>query len=172
MAASNTLTCSGKNPGLYEYVVCHNFMTHARINYTKLSKNNNRVFRNGVTPWNFLYYCLYEEAIRLQCFPPTRTYGRDDHYPICSKLKYREPGCIMHMALFTGAILSFAVLHTEKFAFQCATLPSWEWDLGIMLWISVVYPGIYVGGCWTVCAQSAREKFCNHAHFIDHTQYF
>ena len=26
--------------------------------------------------------------MHLQCFTPTRTYMRDDHYPICTKLHY------------------------------------------------------------------------------------
>ena len=51
--------------------------------------------------------CLYREAMHLQCFTPrryvmgvvTRTYERDDLYPICSKLQCREPACItMHVA--------------------------------------------------------------------------
>ena len=45
-----------------------------------------------------------------------------------------EPGCIVWLynacsytvALSPGTIPSFAVLHTEKLAFQCATLLSWE----------------------------------------------
>ena len=47
--------------------------------------------------------CLYREAMRLQCFPPTRyvrggdtrAHKRDDLYPISSKLKYRLPACIV-----------------------------------------------------------------------------
>ena len=30
---------------------------------------------------------------------------------------------------------------------------------------AVAYPGFYIGGCLTVCARSAREKFYDHAHF-------
>ena len=44
--------------------------------------------------------CLYREAMHLQRFTPTRfvvgvatrTYKRDDHYPICTKLHY---GCLL-----------------------------------------------------------------------------
>ena len=62
------------------------------------------------------------------------TYGCDDLYPICTKLRYMEPACIVWLynacsytvATSPGIILSFAVLHTEKLAFQCATLVSWE----------------------------------------------
>ena len=82
----------------------------------------------------------------LQCFLPTRyvtqgmamgTYERDDLYLICSKLRYyysRELsllalcGSTMHattlVALSPGLVSSFAVLHTEKLAFQSATLLS------------------------------------------------
>ena len=78
--------------------------------------------------------CLYREAMRLQSFPPMRTYGRDDLYPICTKLHFMEPACIVWLyyaysytvALSPGTIPSFAVLHTEKLAFQCATLLSWK----------------------------------------------
>ena len=49
-------------------------------------------------------------------------------FPVCSKLQYMEPssscGSTVHVALSLGAIPSFAVLHTEKLAFQCATLLS------------------------------------------------
>ena len=78
---------------------------------------------------------LNREAIHLQSFTPTRyvsgrghahTYKGDDLYPICSKLQCREPACIYYTCSYTvaispGIILSFAVLHTEKLAFQCAT---------------------------------------------------
>ena len=37
-------------------------------------------------------HMLYREAMHLQCFTPTRTYKRDDHYPICTKLHY---GCLL-----------------------------------------------------------------------------
>ena len=45
----------------------------------------------------------------------TRTYERDYLYPICSKLQYRMPDCILWhtIALFLGIIPSFTVLHTE-----------------------------------------------------------
>ena len=32
--------------------------------------------------------------MHLQCFTPTRTYKRDDHYPICTKLHW-VPACIV-----------------------------------------------------------------------------
>ena len=56
-------------------------------------------------------------------------YERDDHYPICSNytgvlltvcgLHY---ACSYTVAIFPGPIHSFAVLYTEKLAFQCDTL--------------------------------------------------
>ena len=66
----------------------------------------------------------------------TRTYVHDDLYPIRSKWQYREPACIVWLyyacsytvAISPGTIPSFAVLHTEKLAFQYATLLSWECD--------------------------------------------
>ena len=50
--------------------------------------------------------CLYREAIRLQCFTPTRyvkdgntghehAYYVDDLYPICSKQHYMVYACIL-----------------------------------------------------------------------------
>ena len=42
-------------------------------------------------------------------------------------------GSTVHVALYLGTIPSFAVLHTEKLAFQCATLLSWEWDRAMNL---------------------------------------
>ena len=57
------------------------------------------------------FICLYREAMRLQCFTPTRTYKRDDHYPICTKLHY---GCLlalcgptMHVATLCGVFRTF-----------------------------------------------------------------
>ena len=41
-------------------------------------------------PKVFPIYYLYREAMHLQRFTHTRTYARDDHYPICTKLHY---GC-------------------------------------------------------------------------------
>ena len=51
--------------------------------------------------------CLYREAMHLQCFLPTcyvingeyllgmHTHYSDDLYPICSKLEYKLPACIV-----------------------------------------------------------------------------
>ena len=91
-----------------------------------------------------VFPCLYREAIHLQCFPPTHyvsgrgTYERDNLYPICSKLQYRKPG--MHVALSPGIILSFAVLNTEKLAFQCATL----------LWVKAMNLAVLCGDFRTI----------------------
>ena len=35
--------------------------------------------------------------MHLQCFTPTRTYNRDDHYPICTKLNY---GCLLALCVY------------------------------------------------------------------------
>ena len=67
--------------------------------------------RIKVTALRSFPICLYREAIRLQCFPPTRyvrgavtrTYERDDHYPICS----------MH----TSRVTSYTVLLSGQFFF-------------------------------------------------------
>ena len=58
----------------------------------------------------------------------TRTYECDELYSICSKLQYSNAlyGSTMHVALSPGAIPRFAELHTEKLAFQCVALLSWE----------------------------------------------
>ena len=38
--------------------------------------------------------------------------------------------------------------------------------------LSVAYPGVHVGGCLIVCAQSAREKFTDTPLFNDHAHQF
>ena len=57
---------------------------------------------------------------------------RDDHYPINSKLHYVSASivwsyyaCCGHIP---GPIHSYAVLYTEKLAFQCITLQSYSWE--------------------------------------------
>ena len=75
--------------------------------------------------------CLY---IYLQCFTPMcyvrglakYAHKRDDHYPIYSKLHYGLSvsilwpyyACSYTVAIFPGPIHSFAVIYTEKLAFQ------------------------------------------------------
>ena len=59
----------------------------------------------------------------------TRTYERDDLYPICSKLLDRVPACIVWLyyacsytvGISSGRIPSFAVLHTEDCFSVCST---------------------------------------------------
>ena len=66
-----------------------------------------------------VFPCLYREAMHLQCFTPTlyvmgvatRTYKRDDHYLIGTKLHY---GCLlalcgptMHVATLCGVFRTF-----------------------------------------------------------------
>ena len=59
--------------------------------------------------------CLYREAMRLQCFPPTRyvrggatrAHKRDDLYPISSKLTYRLPACIVWLYYASSSKLDY-----------------------------------------------------------------
>ena len=83
--------------------------------------------------WHFEVFpiCLYREAMHLQCFTPTRYVSGRGHAHICTwrplpdLLKIAIEGACLHyrallcaVALSPGIVPSFAVLHTEKLAFQ------------------------------------------------------
>ena len=44
--------------------------------------------------------------MHLQCFTPTRTYNRDDHYPILSKFNY---GCLMRPTVYLNGMFTMHV---------------------------------------------------------------
>ena len=87
-----------------------------------------------VRPEGIFDSCLRIKVVPLECFlvqgshafakfspthcvsgHGTHTYKHDNHYPICSKLQYREPVCIVWFySAHSYTVLSFSVCSTAK----------------------------------------------------------